>query len=147
MGLTVRQSKFVDYYVELGNGTQAAIQAGYSANVANRRASYLLSNSDIRAAIDAKLKAMESERVAAASEVLEYLTSVMRGESEEEEIVVESCGGGESSARIVTKHVSAKDRIKSAELLGKRYGLFTERVSIADDIPAIVDDVRDEAYE
>lgn len=36
MKLTEKQKKFADYYIELGNATQAAIKAGYSKKTANR---------------------------------------------------------------------------------------------------------------
>ena len=59
---------------------------------------------------------------------LRYLTSVMRGSSTSEEIVVEGIGEGCSEARTMEKAPSEKDRLKAAELLGKRYSLFTDRV-------------------
>ena len=71
---------------------------------------------------------MRSKRVADAQEVMEHLTEMMRGEINEEMVVVEGTGDGCSEARIVEKQVSARDRLKAAELLGKRYGLYTEKV-------------------
>ena len=59
---------------------------------------------------------------------MKYLTSVMRNEVTEEVVVVEGEGEGCSSARIVKKDISAKDRNKAAELLGKRYRLFVDKV-------------------
>lgn len=70
----------------------------------------------------------DDEAIADATEVLKYLTSVLRGESAAEIVVVEGCGMGESSARKVQKAPDEKERLKAAELLGKRYGLYTEKV-------------------
>jgi len=90
----------------------------------------LLTNANIKAYIDKRLKDIEDKRIAKAEEVLKYLTSVMRGEETEEVVVTENIGDYESRARIIDKQVSAKERIKAAELLGKRYSLFTDRVDI-----------------
>ncbi|MPN14118.1 hypothetical protein SDC9_161444 [bioreactor metagenome] len=67
---------------------------------------------------------------------MEYLTAVLRGESESEVVVVEGCGDGCSEARRINKLPDEKERLKAAELLGKRYGLFTENVKL--DGPAVV---------
>lgn len=70
----------------------------------------------------------ESELIADQNEVLRYLTAVMRGESTSEEIIVEGIGDGRSKARKLEKTPSEKDRLKAAELIGKRYGLFTDKI-------------------
>lgn len=70
---------------------------------------------------------VKKDSVASAA-VMKYLTKVMRNELTEEVVVVE--GEGCSSARIVKKGISAKDRNKAAELLGKRYRLFTEKIEV-----------------
>lgn len=68
------------------------------------------------------------KRIADQDEVLKYLTSVLRGESTAQEIVVEGTGDGCSEARTMEKSPSEKERLKAAELLGKRYALFTDKV-------------------
>ena len=60
----------------------------------------------------------------------------MRGEIQEEVIVVEGSGDGYSSARVMTKQISEKDRLKAAELLAKRYGILTDKVKL--DVTPIV---------
>ena len=70
----------------------------------------------------------ESQLIATQDEVLKYLTSVLRGESQSTEIVVEGTGDGCSEARTLKKEPSEKDRLKAAELLGKRYGLYTDKI-------------------
>ena len=104
----------------------------------------MLRNAKVKNYIEEQLKKIENESIANAEEVMQYLTSVMRNELKEEVVVVEGEGEGCSSARIVKKDMSAKDRIKAAELLGKRYRLFTEKVEIEGSIPVqIVDDIDD----
>lgn len=68
----------------------------------------------------------------------------MRGEIEEEVVVVEGIGEGESRARVLKKQISAKERIKAAELLGKRYSLFTDKVDLEGNVGVtIIDDIDD----
>lgn len=76
----------------------------------------------------------ESELIADQDEVLRYLTSVLRGKSRAQEIVVEGIGEGCSEARTMEKAPSEKERLKAAELLGKRYALFTDKVDMDADM-------------
>ena len=66
--------------------------------------------------------------IASQDEVLKYLTSVLRGQSKSEVVVVEGAGEGYSEARTMEKAPDEKERLKAAELLGKRYGLYTEKI-------------------
>lgn len=126
--LTAKQQRFCDEYLIDLNATQAAIRAGYSKKTANRIASENLLKPDIKAYIEARMAEKESELVANQDEVLRYLTSVLRGKSQSTEIVVEGIGEGCSEARTIMKEPSEKDRLKAAELLGKRYGLYTDKI-------------------
>ena len=138
--LTEKQKKFADYYIELGNATQAAIKAGYSSKYANTNASKLLQNTTIKSYIDERLSQLASERIVSAEEVLEFLSSVMRNEQKEE--VLKGVGMGEQAKTHI--EVSAKDRVKAAELLGKRYALFTDKTEMTvTEIPVFVDDLGD----
>ena len=119
--LTEKQKRFVDYYVSTGNATEAAREAGYKHP--NKVGPENLVKLGIKEAIDARLKELESSRIADAKEVLEYLTKAMRGQINEEVAVIEGTGKGFSRARIIMKQIGAKDQLKAAELLGKRYGL------------------------
>lgn len=76
----------------------------------------------------------EAELIASQDEVLRYLTAVMRGESHAEVVVVEGVGEGCSEARTMQKAPDEKERLKAAELLGKRYALFTEKVETDTDM-------------
>ena len=128
MKLTEKQKRFCDEYLIDLNATQAAIRAGYSKKTAFIIANENLKKPYIKGYIDERLKQLEDKRIAKADEVLKYLTSVMRNEVKEEVVVVEGKGDGCSSARTIKKDMSAKDRNKAAELLGKRYRLFVDKV-------------------
>jgi phage terminase small subunit len=80
----------------------------------------------------------ESQLIADQDEVLKYLTSVLRGESKSEEIVVENVGDYMSEARTMKKAPSEKDRLKAAELLGKRYNLFSDKMKVDVALPVII---------
>lgn len=136
--MTPRQRKFCDEYLISGNGTDAAIKAGYSPKTAKQIATENLSKPDLRAYIDAKLEEISSAKTANAKEVMEYLTSVMRGESTSEIVVVEGVGDGCSEARTMNKAPDEKERLKAAELIGKRYGLFTDKVGVEGAVPVII---------
>jgi phage terminase small subunit len=130
--LTEKQERFIDYYIETGNATEAARRAGYSEKTAKQIGNENLTKLDFF--IKERLKEFEDKRIAKAEEVLKYLTSVMRGEETEQIVVVEGHGEGMSSATVVEKQVSARERIKAAELLGKRYALFTDKLDVSEPI-------------
>lgn len=138
MKLTEKQKRFADYYIETGNITEAAVKAGYSKKTARVIGQENLLKPAIKGYIDEKLEAMQDERTASAKEVLEFLTKSMRGEIKEEVIVVEGTGDGTSEARTVKKQIGLRDRIKSAELLGKRYRLFTDKVEVEGVVPVMI---------
>ncbi|WP_315523960.1 terminase small subunit [Pseudoramibacter alactolyticus] len=128
MKLTLKQQRFADEYIISGNATQAAIKAGYSKRTANRMAAENMTKPVIKAYISERLAQLESAKIAKQDEVLRYLTGVMRAESVSETVVVEGVGKGFSKARVMDKHPEEQERLKAAELLGKRYGLFRDRV-------------------
>lgn len=135
--MTKKQKIFADEYLIDLNATRA-YRAVYknikNDGVARRNGSRLLTNADIKKYIDERLDEIHNEKTADAQEVMEYLTSVLRGESTSEEIVVEGLGDGCSEARTMEKRPSEKDRLKAAELLGKRFGLYTDKVEMDADM-------------
>lgn len=129
--LTDKQMIFANEYLIDLNATRAYKKAYPNVkkdSVAAANGNRLLRNAKVKNYIDEQLKKIEDESIADATEVMKYLTAVMRNELTEEVVVVEGEGEGCSSARIVKKDMSAKDRNKAAELLGKRYRLFVEKV-------------------
>lgn len=124
--LTLKQKRFADEYIISANATAAAIKAGYSKKTARSIGQENLTKPDIKAYIDERLEKLESEKIATQEEVLQYLTSIMRGDQQEKTLI----SIGELGQKIVDIDVGAKDRIKAAELLGKRYRLFTDKVEM-----------------
>lgn len=125
--ITVKQEKFAEAYVEHGDAGKAYEQAGYSMNIKKNsrytEAHRLLKNPLVSARIAELMDEIKDKRIASAEEVLQYLTSVMRGEMQDE--VVTIYDGITNRAQ---KNVDAKDKNKAAELLGKRYRLFVEKI-------------------
>ena len=128
--MTKKQQRFADEYIIDLNATQAAIRAGYSRSSAKQAGQRILTYDDVRKYIQGQLDKLHSSKVADAQEVMEHLTSVMRGETTEEVVAIEGCGEGVSEAKILNKGVGERDKLKAAELLGKRFGLFKERVDL-----------------
>ena len=135
--LTAKQQRFCDEYLIDLNATQAAIRAGYSEKAARQIATENMTKPSIREYIDKRMAEKEAALIADQDEVLKYLTSVLRGESESEEIVIENVGDYMSEARTMKKAPSEKDRLKAAELLGKRYSLFKDNVKL-DVTPVVI---------
>ncbi|MGG7077371.1 terminase small subunit [Clostridium sardiniense] len=108
--LTPKQKAFADYYIELGNATEAARRAGYKKP--NVQGSQNLEKLSIKSYIDERIKVLDKKRIAKGEEVLQYLTKVMRGEEKDQ----------------FGLDASLQDRTKAAELLGKRYRLFVDKV-------------------
>jgi phage terminase small subunit len=121
--LTEKQKRFADYYIETGNATESAIRAGYSEKTAKEIGYENLTKPHIRQYIDERLAKKENEQIAKQDEILSYLSSIMRGEQREQVLI----GEGKGAQSITDMDISAKDRIKAAELLGKRYGLWVDK--------------------
>ncbi len=136
-----KKQAFIEAYLSdvKRNQTQAAIDAGYSEKSAAQTASRLMKDKDIKAEIEKREKELHEQNTAKANEVIEFLTSVMRGEKVDNIPLFVGDGLQELTEGIP----SAKDRLKAAEMLGKYYALFTDRtqlegeglVQIINDIP------------
>lgn len=147
MALKDREKLFADLYIKLGNAYQAALQAGYAKTTAKDASKWVNPEEnlkkpngkskykpEVREYIDSRMAEKEATLIADQDEVLKYLTAVLRGESKSEVVVVEGCGEGCSEARTMQKAPDEKERLKAAELLGKRYGLYTEKVDMETDM-------------
>lgn len=133
--LTIKQKKFADEYIKTGNAYQSAINAGYSENYAKNATKFLLENNgQISSYIEERMKELESSTIADQTEILQFLTRIVRDEEREDVLV----NVGNFEQKIQSMKVSAKDRIKAAELLGKRYGSWTDKVDMTLDVPTII---------
>lgn len=140
--LNERQKKFVDYYMQTLNIGESAKKAGYSESNAPQVGSVLLKNPKIQTAISERLKELESERIANTQEILEYFTSTMRGEREEEIVINVGIGKGYTRAEKVMVKVGAKERLKAAELLAKVNGMFLNKqeIELSGALPVVIAD-------
>ena len=139
--MTAKEKRFGDEFLLDMNYTQAAIRAGYSESTAKNACYWVNQEADAKqvkagrksqykpelaAYINEQLEQMHSKLTADAQEVLEYLTSVLRGESKSSVLARDEIG----AERVIEKPPDEKERLKAAELLGKRYGLYTEKVDL-----------------
>ena len=142
--MTNRQKRFADEYLIDCNATRA-YKAAYphikNDHVARSAGNRLLTYVDVKNYIAERMEELQSEKVADEREVLEYLTAVLRGKSESEVVVVEAIGDGCSAAARVMKTPDEKERLKAAELLGKRYGLYTDKLdqTVDADLNIVID--------
>lgn len=129
--LTERQERFIDYWIKLGDAKNAAIEAGYSKKTAAEigRQNLIILDKFIRLHGEKP----KSERVASADEVLEFLTAGMRGEITDE--IVSFWDGITQRATVMPP---LRDRKGCAELLGKRYKMFTDKVEQSIDTEIVV---------
>lgn len=118
--LTEKQKRFIDYYIETANATESAKKAGYSSKTAKNIGAENLTK--LNFFIQKKLEEKESQRIASQDEVLQYLTKVMRGEEKDQ----------------FGLDASLQDRTKCAELLGKRYGTFKDKVNVGGAVPVVI---------
>ena len=126
--MTAKQKRFCDEYLIDLNATQAAIRAGYSAKTAYAIGQENLKKPVVKEYIEERMNQKEKELIADQDEVMRYLTSVLRGQSQSEIVVIESTGDFMSQARTMQKAPDEKERLKAAELLGKAHMLFTEKI-------------------
>lgn len=139
VAMNARQKRFCDEYLIDCNATQAAIRAGYSPKTAKVTGAKMLTNANLKAYIDEQLEQIHNEKTADAQEVLEYLTAVMRGQHTEQTLQLI----GDGVQKIADIDVSAKERLKAAELIGKRYGMFKDNVGIDLEPVVIVNDLKE----
>lgn len=140
MALTEKQKRFCDEYLVDLNGTQAAIRAGYSEKTAKQIAQQNLTKLDIQEYIKKRMAEKEDALIAKQDEVLQTLTRVLR--RQEMDTVVVTCkerssGYDENGKKVIVEKEAPRvvqiptrvnDLNKAAELLGRRYGLYTEKI-------------------
>lgn len=139
--LTLKQQAFADYYIELGNASEAYLKAYPNVKkeaTARANGSRLLTKANISAYIAERMEELKSERVADQQEIMETLTAVLRGEADGAALV--GMGMGEQYMKKDMKPTVA-ERIKAAELIGKRYALWTDKQQVENVTPVFVEDV------
>ena len=124
--LTLKQKKFADEYIISGNATESYKRVYSNVkedSTASAGASRMLRNVKVKSYIEERLAELNSQKIADQEEILQYLTAVMRGEYREQTLI----GMGQGFQEATYIDVGAKDRIKAAELLGKRYSMWTDK--------------------
>ena len=123
--LTKRQIDFVQEYMKTNNVRQSAIKAGYSPKTASVQGSRLLTNVKVSAYINAIHERLESDQIADIEEVMQYLTSVMRGEKKDQFDLDPALSERTKAASELAKRLDVKARNLNIECA----------VNIIDDIP------------
>lgn len=118
--LPPQQIKFCEEYLVDMNATQAAVRAGYSLKTAVPQGKRLLEMAEIQARLTQRMQEIRSASIATVDELLAYLTGILRGES------------------MLAKPPDEKDRLKACELLGKHYGMFTDKVNLRGAPPIVI---------
>ena len=118
IGLNQRQKLFASEYIKLGNGTQAAINAGYSERTASSQSERLLRNVKIKRFIQAEVEKMHSENIMDAKEALSILSDIARGKRDEEVLMMNPLTG---EVERVTKKADNNTVIKAITEILKRY--------------------------
>ena len=129
-----RQIDFVQEYMKTNNVRQSAIKAGYSPKTASVQGSRLLTNVKVSAYINAINERLESDKIADIQEVMEYLTSVMRGEKKDQFDLDPSLSERTKAAGELAKRLDVRARNLNVECA----------VTIIDDIPDDVEIIDDE---
>ena len=145
--MNLKERAFVnEYIINGGNAYQAAMKAGYAKTTAVHAYQWLEDETKInqsrrlpykpylRESIDNRLKEIEDAKIADATEVMQYLTSVVRKESRSEVVVVEGIGEGCSEARLVEKPPDEREALDAAKTLAKIYGLEKNNLSMNADM-------------
>lgn len=137
--LTAKQKLFADYYIISTNQTDAAIKAGYSPKTARSTGTELMGKPHVRAYIEARMAEKDKELIADQDEILKFLTAVMRGQITEQIPLLD----GDGYQKLVKLDAAQpKDRVRAAELMGKRHAMWTEKQNITGEIGVvIVDDI------
>lgn len=131
--MTDKQKRFADEYLidcNIARAYMAAYPKVKSVVSASTAGGRLLKKVEVKTYIDEQMQKIQSSKIAKAEEVLESLTAILRGETEDQVVVTEGQGEGYSQARIIEKRVSEKDRLKAAELLAKYHQLLIPKVQI-----------------
>lgn len=122
--LTPKQQTFVDEYIISGNATQSYLKAGYkvSENVAAANANRLLRNAKIKTELERRTNEIRAGKVMTMQEVMERLTKMANGEIKEEQVT--------NKGEVVLIGTKNSDQIRAMELIGKRYGAWTDKKEV-----------------
>lgn len=122
-----KQKIAVDEFIICGDKKSSMLKAGYSKNYADRNAESIFGRQDVKEYIAERMKEIDSKKIADQKEVMEFLTAIMRGEKTEQVLRLDGDG-----YQVVTDiEITAKDKLRAAELIGKRHQMFTDKVDLS----------------
>lgn len=153
MALTDKQKLVADEYIKTLNRTESYLK--YYKNVKNREtaranASRLFNSPEMKEYIEARMKELDEELIADQREILRMLTRAARRQEIDYQVVMtkkpsfDENGnflGIEEKPEVVELPTQNKDSIKAQELLGKRFGMWTDKVDMNVTVPEIIFDV------
>lgn len=149
-GLKLKEKLFASEYAKNGaNAKAAALSAGYTEQTSRNAYKWLKeprSNSDDESDYkpdlaeykDLLLKSLQKDSIASAEEIMQYLTSVVRGEAQEDTVVMKGTGVGMTEAEHIKKTPSIKDQLRAAEILAKIMGIQKTNVNVTGITPIII---------
>lgn len=120
--LTQKQQRFVDEYIISGNATQAAIRAGYSKKTARFVGAENLTKPNIKVELEKRNDEIKSQKTMDMQEVMERLAAIARGETVEQQVT--------NKGTVVEVEPKTSDQIRAMELIGKRYGAWTDKKEV-----------------
>lgn len=120
--LTQKQQRFVDEYIISGNATQAAIRAGYSKKTARFVGAENLTKPNIKDELEKRNAEIKSQKTMDMQEVMERLAAIARGETVEQQVT--------NKGTVVEIEPKTSDQIRAMELIGKRYGAWTDKKEV-----------------
>lgn len=122
--LTQKQQRCVDEYIILGNATQSYLKAGYkvSESVAATNASKMLRNAKVKDELERRINEIRASKVMTMQQVMERLTKMAYGEIKEEQVT--------NKGEVVLTKTKNSDQIRAMELIGKRYGAWTDKKEV-----------------
>lgn len=136
--LTPKMKRFCEEYIIDCNATQAAIRANYSEKTAGSQGQRLLKNVEAKKYIKELFEEVKKDGILSATDILHYFSQVVKGESVAEVLVTLVNEDGTTRAEKIKKNPDEKERLKAAQLLGKRYALFTEKQEIKVELPVVI---------
>ncbi|MFQ9967262.1 MAG: terminase small subunit [Peptoniphilus sp.] len=142
MALTIKQKQVADDFIITGNRTKSYLK--FYKNVKNREtaaaaASRLFSTQEVKEYIESKMKELDEELIADQREILRGLTRQFRREETDYQVVMtkkpsfDDNGnflGIEEKPEVLKLPTQNKDSIKAGELLGKRLGMWTDKLEL-----------------
>lgn len=150
MALTIKQKQVADDFIITGNRTESYLK--FYKNIKNREtaaaaASRLFNTPEMKEYIENKMKELDEELIADQREILRGLTKQFRREEIDYQVVMvkkpsfDDNGnflGIEEKPEVIKLPTQNKDSIKAGELLGKRFGMWTDKVDMDIDVPTII---------